>query len=116
MATPTPMESPRRVEADTEPKAALSIPASSLGFLIAKAREFDAEVPASGTEDGSDMADDRAVAALEDTADNPAREELTGALRELNEDQRQELLALVWLGRGDFTADEWESALAQARD
>ena len=116
MATPTPTTPPRRVEPDLEPKASLSIPASTLGFVITKARAFDAEVPPEGTEDGSDMADDRAVGVLEVTADNPANEELAGALRGLNEDQRQELLALVWVGRGDFTADEWQNALAQARD
>jgi hypothetical protein len=120
MATPTPTpnqsKTPRRIEPELEPKATLSIPASLLGFLVAKAREFDAEVPPSGSEDGSDMTDDRAVAALEDTADNPTREELTGALRDMNQDQRQELLALVLIGRGDFSADEWEGAIAQARE
>ena len=116
MATPTPREPSKRVEPDLEPKVSLSVPASLLGFLIAKARAFDAEVPPEGTEEGSDMPDDRAVGVLEATADNPANEELAGALQELNDDQRQELLALVWVGRGDFTADEWQTALAQARD
>ena len=27
-----------------------------------------------------------------------------------------ELVALTWLGRGDFGADEWQTAVAQARD
>jgi hypothetical protein len=111
------MAAPKRITVpETEPKAALSIPLSQLAFLIVKAREFDAEVPPSGTEDGSDMADDRAVAILEDTPDNPTHEELTAAVRDLNADQLNEVLALVWLGRGDFTGDEWVQAIAQARD
>ena len=96
-------------------KANLTIPVSKLGFLIVKARAFDAEVPPAGAEDGSDMADDRAVAALEDTADNPTREELAGALAELNVDQINEVLALMWIGRGDYDEDQWEEALTQAR-
>jgi hypothetical protein len=92
----------------------LSTSTAQLGFLVAKAREFDVEVPPSGTEDGSDMADDRAVAALEDTPDNPAEQELEAALKDLNTDQLREVLALTWVGRGDYTAAEWTQALAQA--
>jgi hypothetical protein len=92
----------------------LATPRDILGFLVTKARAYDAEVPPLGSESGSDMADDRAVAALEDTRDNPAREELLGALHDLNTDQLNELLALVWMGRGDFGAEEWPEALKQA--
>jgi hypothetical protein len=28
----------------------------------------------------------------------------------------KELLALTWLGRGDFTIDEWQSGLRRVRD
>ena len=95
---------------------ALSLSRPQLGFIVVKARAFDAEVPASGSEDGSDMADDKAVAALESTPDNPTEEELVGALRDLNVDQLNEVIALVLVGRGDFSADEWHQAVAQARD
>ena len=95
---------------------ALSLSRPQLGFIVVKARAFDAEVPASGSEDGSDMADDKAVAALESTPDNPTEEELLGALRDLNVDQLNEVIALVLVGRGDFSADEWHQAVAQARD
>lgn len=96
-------------------KVSLTIPLSKLGFLIVKARAFDAEVPPVGAEDGSDMVDDKAVAALEESADNPTREEIGGALREMNVDQINEILALMWIGRGDFDEDQWDEALDQAR-
>lgn len=99
-----------------ERKANLSIPVSKLGFLIVKARAFDAEVPPVGAEDGSDMPDDKAVTALEDSPDNPTREELGGALRELNVDQINEVLALMWVGRGDYDEDQWDEALTAARE
>jgi hypothetical protein len=100
----------------SERKANLSIPLPKLAFLIVKARAFDAEVPASGTEDGSDMADDKAVAALEGSKNNPTREELGGALQELNVDQINEVLALMWIGRGDYDEEQWEEALQAARE
>jgi hypothetical protein len=109
------METPMAVQTtpDTTPPT-LSLSSAQLGFLVAKARAFDVEVPPSGSEDGSNMADDLAVAALEDTPDNPAGIELEAALDDLNTDQLRELLALVWVGRGDFTAEEWPQAVAQA--
>jgi hypothetical protein len=93
-----------------------SLPTSEMAFLVLKAREFDMEVAPSGLEDGSDLADDRAVSVLEDTADNPTEAELRSALAHLNEDQLAELLALVWIGRGDYDADDWKGALKGARE
>jgi hypothetical protein len=90
----------------------LTIPLEKLAFIVEKAREFDAEVPGEG--DTSGAVDDRDAAILEDTDDNPTLEELRDAIDALNIDEREELLALVWLGRGDFTT--WREALAAARD
>ncbi|UCH53870.1 MAG: DUF3775 domain-containing protein, partial [Pseudomonadota bacterium] len=42
--------------------------------------------------------------------------ELTAEINDLEPDQQVTLVALMWLGRGDFDAEEWEDALAQARD
>jgi hypothetical protein len=92
----------------------LSIPTDQLAFLVVKARAYDAEVPPDGHEDGSNAADDRSVAALE-SADNPTGAELASAIDELDEDQTAELVALVFVGRGDFDAEEWEEALAEGR-
>jgi hypothetical protein len=33
----------------------------------------------------------------------------------LNEDEAAELVALFWIGRGSFEADDWEEAVATAR-
>lgn len=110
------MAQPKRSSQTVRDQArpALSLAAPQLAFVIVKARAFDAEVPAAGTEDGSDMAD--AVAALESSPDNPTEEELSAALRDLNVDQLCEVVALVLVGRGDFSGDEWRQALAQARE
>jgi hypothetical protein len=95
----------------------LTIPLEKLAFIIEKAREFDAEVaidPDAAT--GSDPADDDERQILLDTPDNLAAQELRDALDGLNVDEREELLALTWLGRGDYDATGWSEALRQARE
>ena len=92
----------------------LSIPLEKLAFIIIKAREYEAEVPPSGDESGSNPTDDAERGVLEDTPDNPTRQELADAINSLSDLQRIELLALAWLGRGDFGKDEWREALHEA--
>jgi Protein of unknown function (DUF3775) len=94
----------------------LQISLEQLAYIIEKAREFDAETAPVDDASGSNPSDDRDVAILEDTNDNPTWQELSGALDALNDDQRIEILALMWLGRGDFDRAEWVDALAQARE
>jgi hypothetical protein len=94
----------------------LTIPLEKLAFIIEKAREFDAEVPADPDETGSNPADDGEREILQDTPDNPTAQELRDALDGLNIDEREELLALMWLGRGDYDAQGWPDALRQARE
>ena len=42
------------------------------------------------------------------------REELVAEIDGLDPDHQQELVALMWVGRGDFDSDEWPEALALA--
>ena len=44
------------------------------------------------------------------------RRELTAFINALDEDEQTELVALLFVGRGDYTADEWSDAMAAARD
>jgi len=92
----------------------LTIPLEKLAYIIEKAREFDTEVP-SDPEEGSNAADDDEREILLDTPDNPTVEELRAAIDGLNIDECEELLALVWLGRGDYDAKNWSEAVRQAR-
>ncbi len=69
-----------------------------------------------GAATGSDPADDDERQILLDTPGNPTEQELRDAIDGLNLDEREEVLALMWLGRGDYTAEDWSEALRQARD
>ncbi|QPH54108.1 DUF3775 domain-containing protein [Pontivivens ytuae] len=44
------------------------------------------------------------------------RNELQAEIASLDRDQQHELVALLWVGRGDFSEDEWEEAVALAED
>lgn len=93
----------------------MTISLEKLAYIIEKAREFDVEVaPTDGQtkDEGDEEIDD----ILEATRSNPTYQELVGALQSLNDDERDEVIAMTWIGRGDFTKDEWQNALAEARN
>ncbi|SHJ61526.1 Protein of unknown function [Roseomonas rosea] len=41
---------------------------------------------------------------------------LKGLINELNEDEQAALIALTWIGRGDYDASEWDEALRLAKE
>jgi hypothetical protein len=84
-------------------------------FIVVKAREFD--VPEDVVEDdpGSNPTDDGERAVLAAYADDPTYEELKAAIEGLNEQEQNELVALVWLGRGDYEPRDWSTAVKDVR-
>jgi hypothetical protein len=93
----------------------LTLPLDTLAFIIQKAREFDVQVEVDDPDPGSNPSDDRQLGVLEDTGSNPAEIELAQILSDLNNDQLAELLALLWVGRGDYTRIDWHEAVRTAR-
>ena len=94
----------------------LTIPLETLAFIIIKAREYDVEDVETDEDSGSNPIDDNEADVLEENPDNPVRQELVDAIQGLSEPQRIELLALAWLGRGDYGKEEWREALHEAAD
>ena len=93
----------------------LAIPLEMLAYIIVKARAYDAEVPPVDEDPGSNPADDTERGVLENTPQNPTYQELVDAINSLGDTERVELLALTWLGRGDYGNEEWRAALREAR-
>jgi hypothetical protein len=83
-------------------------------FIVVKAREFDAVTDEPS--DASNPSDDRFVQALTPANEATTRRELTAFINALDEDEQTELVALLFVGRGDYTPQEWDDALAAARD
>ncbi|UDL92706.1 DUF3775 domain-containing protein [Mesorhizobium sp. PAMC28654] len=94
----------------------LKVPLETVSFIIMKAREFDAKDPVTEPSPASNPSDDRSAAILEDHADDPVLEELQSLISDHSVDAQIDLVALMWLGRDDQSADEWQSVRQQATD
>lgn len=84
-------------------------------YVIVKAREFDAPEEVVENDPGSNAVDDGFRSVLAAYADDPTYQELREFLDNLNEDEQAELVALTWLGRGDYDAKDWAKAVSDAR-
>jgi hypothetical protein len=94
----------------------LAISPEKVGFLIEKTREFDVEESASDPDSGSNRADDNMIDVLEDNGDDPVAREITGFINAMTEDERIDLVALMRLGRGDGSIEEWDDLRREAAD
>lgn len=83
--------------------------------IILRVREYQAKEPVSFPEESSNPADDETAATLADTSGDLTEQELAIVIRDLEPDQQAELVALSWLGRGDYETGEWEACRDEAR-
>ena len=84
-------------------------------FVIAKAREFDVKVGVVEPNPGGSPIDGEGLDVLQDYAEDPTYQEIKVFIEGLNEDEQIDLVALTWLGRGDYGAAEWDEARAEAQ-
>jgi hypothetical protein len=94
----------------------LNISPEKVCYITIKAREFDAKVEPVEPDPGSNPADSGMREILEDYADDPTFAELRTAIDDLNDEEVIDLIALAWLGRGDFAKDGWQEARTLARE
>jgi len=99
---------PEPIELDIDP--------STVCFLIARGRAFDAKVAPAERDEISQPGEDDMHDVLEDHGDDPVATEIRHVIDDLNVEQKAELVALIWVGRGDFERSEWPAALAAAND
>jgi hypothetical protein len=84
-------------------------------FVIIKAREFDVQDEDADVDDSSNASDDHFVSVYASGRDDSVRKELKEFIDSMDEDEQCELVALCWVGRGDFSPEEWAVAVAEAR-
>jgi len=94
----------------------LAISSDKVGFLIQKARQFDAKDIEVDTDEGSNGADDNMIGVLEDDGSDPVVREISGFIAALSEDEKVDLVALMRLGRGDATIEEWSDLRREAAE
>ncbi|WP_197410913.1 DUF3775 domain-containing protein [Novosphingobium sp. FSW06-99] len=88
----------------------LTITPDTVLAIAQMARQFDVKVAESDPDSGSNPSDDMGVDALEFGPDDDLQRELVSVISDLNDDEQQDLVALILLGRGDLTLDEWSAA------
>ena len=93
----------------------LEISPEKVCFVIVKSREFDVKVEVDDPDSGSNPTDNGMVDVLDDMPGDSTEQELTEFIGALNETEQVNLVALTWLGRGDFTAEDFKAALDEAR-
>ena len=94
----------------------LRISTEKICYVVVKAREFDVKVAPEWMDTGSNPTDDGMTRVLEDYRDDPTLAELSSYLRNMNEDELEDLIALTLLGRGDYSIDEWEDLMSEAAE
>lgn len=94
----------------------LNVNAEIVCRLVELAQAIHVQEPVSIPEPPNSPADDWAQQMLADHADNPSTDEFRELVKDLEPDQQQEVVALLWLGRGDFTLEEWNAAIAEAQE
>ena len=119
MAGPAPVPTPgsarphaRRVDTDG-PQPDLSIGADQVAFIITKAHEFDGKEQPVADDDGSNPSDDP-LSTIAESADDPTVQEMSSFIDALSEEAQNELVAMMWLGRGDYDVDAWRQAVNEA--
>ncbi|MGD9656858.1 MAG: DUF3775 domain-containing protein [Methylocystis sp.] len=84
-------------------------------FVVVKARELESEDEGVAA-DASNATDDGFVSVLTEEAFSSTRNEICSFIDSMDIDEQIELVALMWVGRGDFAESEWNEAVAQARE
>ncbi len=108
---------PARLELEIEEgDVNIAIAPDKVFFVIAKSREFDAQIDEGEPDPGSPPVDDDLDEIVQDYGEDPTYDEVTEFIGALNEEEQVNLVALTWLGRGDYTVEEWDQALQEARN
>ncbi len=97
----------------------LHVDPQSVRFIMELAREFQAQDNVVSSDKGDDgdaaLYGDWVTRLLANHRDDMGITEFRAAIEDLTHDQQQHLVALYWLGRNDFSRDEWPAAVAEAR-
>lgn len=118
-----PVEEERRLKTHRNPDWELAIDPDTVRLFVLKARAI-----AAGVKDDYAAGNDREIelddqshdghhhdGLVEEEADDLTAEELRELIADLNVDETAHLIALMWLGRGDYERAEWREAVEEAR-
>jgi len=84
--------------------------------FIMKARQINVKEVSGNEDEGSDGPDDGMRGVLQEDPEDDTRQELGDMIDSLNEEEAAELIAMCWIGRGDFDVAEFAAAKQAALD
>jgi hypothetical protein len=84
--------------------------------LIIRAKALDVKEGITDPASGSNPIDDGNLDSLTASPDDATEQELRDVIMGLNDDERADLVALVFVGRGDLEPEEWGAAVRLARE
>lgn len=94
----------------------LDLNPETVQFIIDRAQEFQTKDDGLLVADDDVMPDDYDDSDFAREIDDPVYLELQSTIDDLEPDQQVSLVALMWIGRGDYALSEWDSALQRAGD
>jgi hypothetical protein len=101
-----------RAPEDDEVDLGVSLETVATVVDLARALQGTEETdPAQAAEDANSEA-----ALLQETPDDMTEDALRQFIEELNEDEQASLIALAWIGRGDYGSEDWDEARALAAE
>jgi len=101
---------------DEKEQAMLNINPETVCHIIEKAREFQAKEQVVIPDVPDSPADDWPLQVLAEHVGDLTYQEVVLAVTDLEPDQQMTLVALMWVGRGDYAFDEWGDAVAYAEE
>ncbi|MER2263689.1 DUF3775 domain-containing protein [Methylobacterium oxalidis] len=84
--------------------------------IILRLRAIDVKEGATDPDSGSNPIDDGSTDVLVSGTDDATESEVRSMISGLNDDERANLLALLYVGRGDYEPEEWADAVRFARE
>ena len=83
--------------------------------LIELSEEFHAQEQVVIPEPPDGSGGDWSTQMLAGHAEDASYQEFKNIIEELEPDQQHQVVGLLWLGRGDYTFEEWDTVLSEAR-
>lgn len=100
----------------SEREETMEISVAKVLNLVEHLRLIDAKDGTAEFDSGNDSYEAGAGHLFEDIAEDGTEDQIRGVIEGLNIDEQAELVALVWIGRGDFEPEEWPAAIRRAHE
>lgn len=92
----------------------LGVSLETVATIVDLARAFQGKEETDPEQVTEDMNSEAAL--LQETPDDMTEASLRQFIEELNEDEQASLIALAWIGRGDYGSEDWDEARALAAE